>query len=340
MQDAAAGRAGRGRAAFTLVEVLVVATVLGILIALLMPGVRAVVEVARMTRCARNLSTIWQAHGLWRAENNVQHMIAGDDWTLRLLPYVEGRGEVFQCPSSRGRDLTSDRMAFCEMDIYKKDNRVPGGRLFLYTRPVFGYDPWVRREEIEPDKWLIRMEDENRQSDFVDIAMYLYFENNSPVKVDVLEGESWSTRTHIYEFKVHGEVIITDWVKHYGESFDIEVPEWPTADYGLSTGTYVTAAGPVFETDPKLFFILDYPKVVADYNGAGEEDEWDKYFIEDPEDWHDRYGQYEGAHTIWQAFQALRHFDQANVLFCDGHVEPLGIEDLHESNPLWRYRKN
>ncbi|MBE3069947.1 MAG: prepilin-type N-terminal cleavage/methylation domain-containing protein [Planctomycetes bacterium] len=109
-------------------------------------------------------------------------------------------------------------------------------------------------------------------------------------------------------------------------------------DYALSRGTFDSGQRTVTGVDPKLFFILDYAysKPLADFNEDGTEDEWDKYFIRDTDQWLADHAATSG--TIWQRFQALRHFGKANVLFCDGHVDTLGWEELYQSNPLWRYQ--
>jgi prepilin-type processing-associated H-X9-DG protein len=43
------------------------------------------------------------------------------------------------------------------------------------------------------------------------------------------------------------------------------------------------------------------------------------------------------ARKGWQYYQALRHAGRANVLFCDGHIEPLSAEDLEYMDPRWVY---
>ena len=101
----------------------------------------------------------------------------------------------------------------------------------------------------------------------------------------------------------------------------------------------------VVKGDPKLIFILDYPKAVADYTDIGDELAdtafFDLVFIDPtpPENWMTPPG-LDGR--TWQEVQALRHFGKANVLFCDGHIEALEKSELDPSpnkhRDLWNYQ--
>ena len=89
-------RLGVKVSAFTLIELMVVVTIIGLLMALLVPGLTAAWETAQMTRCKTNLLRIFQAQALWRSERGDQ-LLMGSSWNGELLPYVEWDKGIFQC---------------------------------------------------------------------------------------------------------------------------------------------------------------------------------------------------------------------------------------------------
>lgn len=99
--------------AFTLVELLVVITIIGILIALLLPAVQAAREAARRMQCSNNLKQLALAvlnyegvHGRFPAglttESTTSIHGPYNTWTIRAMPYLELNGVYDQWSLSEG----------------------------------------------------------------------------------------------------------------------------------------------------------------------------------------------------------------------------------------------
>jgi prepilin-type N-terminal cleavage/methylation domain-containing protein/prepilin-type processing-associated H-X9-DG protein len=87
-QDSFAHRAG-----FSLVELLVVITIIGILISLLLPAVQAAREAARRLQCGNNLKQLSLAMLNYEQQNNVFPMSSnGFTPQVFMLPYLEQQG--------------------------------------------------------------------------------------------------------------------------------------------------------------------------------------------------------------------------------------------------------
>lgn len=85
---------------FTLVEVLTLAAIVVLLLALITVGYRRAVDVFHATQCVHNLKTFYDAFGM-----RMNHEATGEvgpfmatRWPGALVPYTEGRGDWLVCP--------------------------------------------------------------------------------------------------------------------------------------------------------------------------------------------------------------------------------------------------
>jgi prepilin-type N-terminal cleavage/methylation domain-containing protein/prepilin-type processing-associated H-X9-DG protein len=86
----------RPRTGFTLVELLVVITIIGVLISLLLPAVHKVRTAARATECQNRLSNIGK--GILNYEGSGLGNVKPGSWQLDISPHIENNASVFVCP--------------------------------------------------------------------------------------------------------------------------------------------------------------------------------------------------------------------------------------------------
>lgn len=419
MDDQPAKRRQR-RAAFSLTELLVVMTIIGVLVALLVPGMSRVRDTLHMTQCRANLHTIWQAYGVWRSDND-NRIFNGGSWIGRLLPYVEYDVDTFKCPVRQAMTAGIHAFDYRVVDSESVEGQeliegnedwadsfeppMPADSAFEFQ--VWWQEGWdpnnpdhvsgsnVRSDDLaysfsldnkhhcrkqdKGDHVIYEVDDEGSTGGrgnpptYDDIKFTIHYDDRGqPISIQVMTPKSRNTLTqnkYSVDFLVNGEVFIGNWHKQVGQTKELkaattevgsggggtrwnpETQQYETysrplivlADYALSVGTYERRDGTLVHTmDPKLFLIMDFAfgRPLVDFNQGGEQvdDDWDLYFFTDEEQWKETYAT--EAENGWQAYQALRHFGRANMLYSDGHVEALGPEELYYTNPLWVYHGN
>jgi prepilin-type N-terminal cleavage/methylation domain-containing protein len=104
----------RRRAAFTLVELLVVISIIAILMALLLPAVQSAREAARTTQCKNHIAQISKAMQNMQAsrgQGSVQKM--SGKWVTALAPYLESNDGMYRCPNDlQDRDANEEEQTF------------------------------------------------------------------------------------------------------------------------------------------------------------------------------------------------------------------------------------
>jgi prepilin-type processing-associated H-X9-DG protein/prepilin-type N-terminal cleavage/methylation domain-containing protein len=256
-----------------------------------------------------------------------------------------------------------DDYAF-EFDIYLQQGAIEGntgvngagvtGPYGAFIRAISLGSPLVNKTSVSDGVFRFEADDCGIGiSGDADITAEINFQNNRPVSVKAIEGSGAHTQSatgrYIYDFKICGKVLVTRWQTHYGQTIPlgslIDGESWRASvvqgtdvgvadswvaplmgDYGLSRGSFETINQPVRVPDGKQFFILDYPRPLADYltgGNIGDTPDQNSYFVEDPGNWDKTKGPMAKSKPDkpWNYWQSLRHFGKANVLFCDGHVE-------------------
>lgn len=102
---------------FTLVELLVVISIIGILIAMLFPAIQQVRESARRTQCMSRLHNLGIAyHNIASTFANRKYVIdVPSSWIRNLSDYAERQKAVYVCPNDQGR---SDKTFYPELELF------------------------------------------------------------------------------------------------------------------------------------------------------------------------------------------------------------------------------
>lgn len=297
------------RSAFTLVELLVVITIIGILISLLMPAVHTSRESGRKAVCANHLHQIGVAYN--NRYSKLNRSLPAPGWLGELAPYLEDMTSMYFCPSQpQSEGTTAAGYGYIILTRYPGGSRkiecrpgtncrVTSGQfggpiyelLFEFDDPPRGdWDDSIIRFEDRGDGWTVVTSVGNDRP------------NGGP-------GGSFGTQyfapdgTKLWETK-HGEAVSG------GQHVGVQPGDRPASDYGMN----IRSTG--MTQDAHKILVLEYFKVIADVH----------YF--------------DGA-DVWSDEVAPRHLGTLNVLYVGGHVEshyPNEIDpDVAELyNEYWR----
>jgi prepilin-type processing-associated H-X9-DG protein/prepilin-type N-terminal cleavage/methylation domain-containing protein len=401
--------------AFSLVELMIVAVVIAILVAMLMPTIHAAWDAAASTQCQTNLNRMWQAINTRRAATGETGFIVGGAWPSYLSPYLDG--SVFHCPLGAQRDMgigaggestgssgsggtgtsgegsgsgsgqptvdTRYTVSDLTFRIFSRGAQDVSGRKYAdgqFLGTAFA-DSSYGVQVIQKDGYTyygiddrLFFLDQNQGSlDYKDIQVNLWLDGDRINRMEFAGSDddkrpgsssSYGGSYNAFRFEVYlgEEKISNDFYSEKGKAIDFSAQAaafasaYATAtsdqvltmialmpaksfDYGLNKGTYDRDGARVSGIDPRMPLLLDYGKSVVDYESAGTNtrDNWYMYFTADEQAWMFVYHSLLRPGETWLKYVALRHGGRANVLFCDGHIEPLGPDELAEDNQtLWQ----
>jgi len=276
---------------FTLVELLVVISIIGILVSLLLPGVQQVVEAGRRNQCKNNLYQMGVAYA--RRNSKVERPLYAPGWISELSPYLEGVSTVFFCPNAEKEEEEEEKPAPVGWVML---TRHPGGTIRIECQP--GPHCRVQSGEFGSASYDLVFEWHDGGGDWDDLVLRFEDQGDGMKRVTCVENDRGPSPTP--EVQAHGSFSSEYYSPDGTKVLAVARGQMPgasavfmtasgRADYGMNSRAHR------LQHDSHKILVIEYNKVVADVAAPDGGD-------------------------IWEEQVAPRHLGTVNVLFCDSHV--------------------